>query len=439
VTRADAARRSAGDPYLPDCGDDGYAVRHYDLAITYRPASNRLTGRATIAATARREITALALDLSGLAAGKVTVDGVRPKHFSQRRDKLVVTLARPLSTGTEFEVAVAYGGHPQPVRTLWGEVGWEELTQGALVAGQPNGAASWFPCNDQPGDKAGYRLEITTDTPFTVVANGTLVERHRGASTTTWVYEQPEPMASYLATVQIGHYELRDDVVDGTVLRLARPARLVKAVGTDFARQDAMLRLFADRFGPYPFAAYTVVVTDDELEIPLEAQGVSIFGANHADGRRSHERLVAHELAHQWFGNSLTVGRWSDIWLNEGFACYAEWLWSEAAGGPDAQALAERYWKRLRRSPQDLVLADPGPELMFDDRVYKRGALALHALRHAVGDDAFFDLVRAWTAGHRHGTVTTSAFVEHAAQAGADARALLTEWLFELPVPPLPG
>ena len=110
-----------------------------------------------------------------------------------------------------------------------------------------------------------------------------------------------------------------------------------------------MMKLFVKLFGPYPLAnGYTVVVTDDDLEIPLEAQGISIFGANHCDGERSAERLIAHELAHQWFGNSVTARRWRDIWLHEGFACYAEWLWSEESGGRSADELARHYHHRLR-------------------------------------------------------------------------------------------
>jgi aminopeptidase N len=432
-------RSDALDPYLPGSGDDGHATEHYDLTLTYRPASNRLDGYAQITATARRRLDQVTLDLSGLTVSKVAVDGRRPKKYLQRKGKLVITPALPLAAGQQFVVAVNYSGNPKPVRSRWGDVGWEELTEGALVAGQPNGAPSWFPCNDHPGDKAAYRISVTTDAPFTVVANGVLVSRRAHASTRTWVYEQAEPMASYLATVQIGHYELRTLSDDDPPQRVARPARLDRAVRADFSRQHLMMRCFTNRFGPYPFASYTVVVTGDPLEIPLEAQGMSVFGANHVDGERTHERLVAHELAHQWFGNSLTPSRWQDIWLNEGFACYAEWLWSDEAGGPSAEVLAERYWKRLRNLPQDLVLADPGPELMFDDRVYKRGALALHALRRTLGDGDFFALLQGWVAAHRHGLVSTAAFREHVeATAGTPARELLDEWLFPTAVPKLP-
>jgi aminopeptidase len=199
-----------------------------------------------------------------------------------------------------------------------------------------------------------------------------------------------------------------------------------------------MLRVFTDLFGPYPFDEYTVVVTSDDLEIPLEAQGLAVFGANHVDGMLGLERLVAHELAHQWFGNSLTLGRLSDIWLHEGFACYAEWLWSERSGGKSADVLARRHHRRLAGAGQDLMLADPGPAAIFDDRVYKRGALALHALRLALGDDAFFAMIRAWASEHRFGTVSTELFEEHAARYGR-TRGLLGRWLHGMPLPELPS
>ncbi len=305
------------------------------------------------------------------------------------------------------------------------------------MASQPNGAPSWFPANDHPSEKASYRIAVSTDSPYRVVANGQLVSRTAGASTTRWVYEQREPMATYLASVQIGQYELVD-LAKSPRQRGALPPRLHGRFADDFGRQKQIMACFEKLFGPYPFEAYTVVVTDDELEIPIEAQGMSVFGANHLDGRRGHERLVAHELAHQWFGNSLTIARWQHIWLNEGFACYAEWLWSEQSGGPSADRLANRYWEYLSDLPEDLVIADPGPASMFDDRLYKRGALTLHAIRMSIGDRAFFDLLRAWTARYRHGTVDTAAFAAHVHDYGVK-RSLLEAWLNEADLPKRQG
>jgi aminopeptidase N len=198
-----------------------------------------------------------------------------------------------------------------------------------------------------------------------------------------------------------------------------------------------MAELFIELFGPYPLAnGYTVVVADDPLEIPLEAQGISIFGANHCDGTGDSERLIAHELAHQWFGNSVTARRWRDIWLHEGFACYAEWLWSENSGGPSADVLARRYHAQLAKEPQDLLLTDPGPRRMFDDRVYKRGALTLHALRRRLGDEKFFALLKDWTTRYRHATVVTDDFTGLAANYEAESlRPLWDAWLYSTEVP----
>jgi aminopeptidase N len=167
---------------------------------------------------------------------------------------------------------------------------------------------------------------------------------------------------------------------------------------------------------------------------------MSIFGANHLDGRRTHERLVVHELAHQWFGNSLTIADWRHIWLNEGFATYAEWLWSEASGGRAASAHAREWHAHVAAKPADLVLADPGVARMFDERVYKRGALVLHALRARIGDERFFTLLRDWTARYRHATVSTAQFVELAAQhAGTDLSEFFAAWLHRPALPDIAG
>lgn len=433
------------DPYMPDQGTDAYRVRLYELDLDYRLASNRLTARAVLHATAQRASSAIVLDFTGLRAVKVLFNGRKVRKFSQRAEQLVVVPAEPLAENEEFSLDIRYEGNPAPRSGLWGEVGWEELTDGVLVAGQPNGAPSWFPCNDHPRHKAGFRISVTTDDNYRAVSNGRLVARSRKSSRETWTYEQVEPMATYLATVQIGRYGLvplaptAAPGAEAVVQNVAVSPELARQAREGLARQNEMMQTFVRCFGPYPFPEYTVVVTDDELEIPLEAQSLSILGRNHLSQEWESQRLVAHELAHQWFGNSLTLASWQDIWLHEGFACYAEWLWSEASGGTGIKERAQAAWRKLSTGDQDLVIGDPGPELMFDDRVYKRGALALHALRVRCGNEAFFALLHEWTRTRAHSSVSTADFILAADHAtGLDCEQLLHPWLLEEKLPAFP-
>lgn len=428
--------------YVPDSGNDGYRTLAYDLTLGYRVATNRLDGVATIRLLATADLRRFSLDLARLRVTKVKVDGTKATRFTQSAAKLVITPEAPIEAGEEFVAVIDYSGAPAPRNSTWGTVGWEELTDGVIVASQPSGAPTWFPCNDDPGDKATYRIRVTTEQPYTVVCNGSLTGRTTRSGRTTWEYEQPEPTSTYLASVQIGRYELVPVTLGDTTGVLAGPPALRSRIGHDFGPLPEMMACFEGHFGPYPFEGYTVVVTEDDLEIPLEAQGMAIFGANHADGRSSSERLIAHELAHQWFGNSVGLSSWSDIWLNEGFACYSEWLWSEASGGPSATSLAADTRARLAKLGHDIVIGDPGAAAMFDDRVYKRGALTLAALRATVGDEAFFGILRSWTSEHRHGVVTTADFVDLCVQNSGDLSAglpaLFDRWLFARTLPELP-
>lgn len=444
MTRSKKAAKAASspviDPYLPANGNFGYRVSRYELDLEYKVAINRLNGSAIITAVTLAALRTFTLDLSdALSVTKVSVNGHRPNQFRTSGGKLHIALSNALPAGAAMTIVVRYGGTPRPVNSLWGEVGFEELTEGVLVAGQPNGAASWFPCDDHPSAKASFRIRISTESPYYALANGELVSRRARAGMTTWTYEQAEPTSTYLMTLQIGRYQRHRMAKNGVEIHAVLPDRLRDNFDQDFADQPKMMKLFVKLFGPYPLATgYTVVVTDDDLEIPLEAQGISIFGANHCDGEGTAERLIAHELAHQWFGNSVTAKRWRHIWLHEGFACYAEWLWSEHSGGPTTDEWATHYYRRLAESPEDLVLADPGPRDMFDDRVYKRGAMTLHALRRRIGDDNFFALLRDWTARYRHSTAVTDDFTGLASNyADESLRPLFSAWLYSEALPPL--
>jgi len=428
------------DPYFPTHGDTRYHVHRCELALDYRPGPNRLAGSARLTCVAGPEpLGEVVLDFAEFRIAKVLLDGRPPARWAHRAGKLRLRPSRPLRAGAAFTVEVHYSGNPRPVRSEWGGLGWEELEDGSLVASQPIGAPSWYPCNDRPSDKSAYQVSVTAPSPYTVVANGRLLTRTTRASSTTWVYEQVAPAASYLVTVQIGRYD-QLVLAGGAVPQVAYvPARLSADCAHDFGRQPEMMALFTDLFGPYPFGEYAVVVTDEELDVPVEAQGLSTFGANHVDGQRGSERLVAHELAHQWFGNSVTIADWRHIWLNEGFAKYAEWLWFEYSGGRTAQQCAAESHARLATLPQDLVLANPGRELMFDDRLYRRGGLVMHALRVTLGDPAFFALLKEWASEHRGGVVTTADFTTRA-QSHTDQplHGFFNAWLYGAALPELP-
>lgn len=426
------------DPYLPGHGDASYSVRHYDLDLSYKVETNRLDGTATLACQVHEDLDSLHLDLHGLQVAATKVDGKQVKHTHRGGD---LVLKKQFPAGREVRVEVRYGGKPRPVRArVHGATGWEELTDGVIVAAQPHGAPSWFPCNDRPDDKATYEISLAANPAYHVAVSGELQGKRRKGNATTWTYRQDVPMPTYLATVQIGRYTEVKHRGSAVPVRSLVPSGVgAKDLAHGFAQQPQMLELFARMFGPYAFPSYTAVITDDELEIPLESQALSTFGRNHLAGDWEAERLIAHELSHQWFGNTATLKRWQDIWLHEGFACYCEWLWAEETGRSTVEEEARRHHASLAELPEDLLVADPGPELMFDDRLYKRGALTVHALRRRVGDEVFFPMIQAWLAQHTGGSVTTEMFEAHVArESGEDLTDLFEAWIHTEELPDLP-
>ena len=427
------------DDYTPDTGDSRYATRHIDLDIAYKVSNNRFSARAEVTGVIAEETDRICLDLWNLRVSKVKVEGDKRARFTHRENRLEIVFSAPLSEGDEFTATIDYAGSPRPRRSPWGTLGWEELDDGATVASQPNGASTWFPCNDHPRDKATYAIRIQTETLYDVVAGVQAQNLPRGG-TRAWEFRIEQPTAAYLVPMQIGRYTREDVDLGGVPGELHYPPMLASRVHADFAKLPDMMAAYQRAFGPYPFANYVVVVTADELEIPLETQGGAVFGPNLIDGEGTFERLVAHELAHQWFGNSVGLTAWRDIWLNEGPACYAEWLWSEFSGADSAHALALAHYEILAAKDQDLVLADPGAERMFDDRVYKRGALTIHALRLEVGDDLFFEILRAWTTRFGGGTATTRGFIELSEEiAGRNLGDFFEAWLSHEALPALPA
>jgi hypothetical protein len=631
-----------GDDYFPLDGNGGYDAIHYDLDVTYDPPSDRLTGVATMIARTTQELNRFDLDLVGLTVSSVTVNGT-PATWTRDGQELVITPARKLPRNAPLVTTIKYAGVPQLYdEPALGTAGFFTTDDGAFIAGQPHAAASWYPVNDHPADKASYDFRVTAPKGLDVTANGVLVDKRNKGNQTTWTWLAKEPMASYLTTLAIGDYKVTSyqakgvkyvDAIDtGLFAADVKPAtgsgyalsgtanlawkRLTRTVsatagsnltfkvdrnteegydfvlveartagqddwttlpdanghtstdtggacdyllqvhpfaahyitagadtcsptgttgtwnaatgesdgyetwsvdlsayagkqvelsitaaaddviqapdgvfvddivgpggqgstgfeadgdvrdgwtvpgppadspgnlndwqtgGTDLVvtqgdvaqaslkRQPEIIDFLSSNFGRYPFSAAGGIVTDrDDLGFALETQTRPIYANAFFSDQISGDSVVVHELTHQWFGDSLAVKRWENIWLNEGFATYAEWLWSEHEGLGTAQELFDYY----SSFPEDsslwgVTIADPGAADLFDISVYYRGALTLHALRTKVGDAAFFSILKRWAKQNAGRNVTIPQFTALAESvSGQDLDAFFDEWLY---------
>jgi aminopeptidase N len=435
----------AGDAYFPGLGNGGYDVGHYDLVLAVDEKANHLDGIATITAVATQSLSSFDLDLTGLDVASVTVDGTAATIVRHNRE-LIVTPAQPLANGASFTTVVNYSGAPEPrsTKAIPIAVGWIATGDGSFVLSEPDGASTWFPGNDHPRDKASFTFHITAADPATAVANGILVSKvPDDAGQTTWTWDEKAPMATYLAQVAVGDYVLTTETApNGVIIRNAFPTALNDMATFDFARTPEMIDVFAAKFGPYPFDTYGALVVTEHTGFALETQTLSLFDVEFVDGRRTQEEIVAHELAHQWFGDDVSLSTWQDIWLNEGFATFAQWVWREhVTGEPIAHSAGAMYAHDSAR-PESLEPPPgaPGVDQMFGATVYDRGALALEALRRTIGDEAFYATLQTYVSRFAGGNATTADFESVATEvSGRDVHDLLDSWLYRDPIPALPS
>ena len=423
-----------GDGYFPWYGNGGYDVAHYGLRLNYQPATDRLQGVATIRATATHYLTQFNLDFVGLTVRSVTVDGV-PAQWSRTDHELVITPAVRLSTNQSFEVVVTYDGVPVEfvVPDVPGlRMGWMATDDGVIVNGVPEVAASWFPVNDHPSDKAAYTFEVTVPSDVGVVANGSLLSQSVASGSATFVWDAPDPMAPYLATINVGEWDIRTWTTDSgiPVYDAVDPDLGTRADGP-LSRQGDILDVLARFFGPYPFSTVGAIVDDEpDLIFALETQTRPIYPRYVAD---FGDNLVVHELAHQWFGNHVGLAQWRDEWLSEGFATYANWLWSEAEGSRTAQQFFDSIYASTPANDPfwQVIVADPGPGQLFHDAVYDRGAMALQALRREVGSRTFFYILRSWVSEQGGGNGSTQEFIALAERLSRrELNPLFDAWIF---------
>ena len=401
------------DRMLPQAGNGGYDVQHYDLDVKWDPQTHVLHGKAIIHATSLVELRSFNLDFLGFEIDSIRLNYF-PVDYHREGQELTVTPSRTLQSGKPFRVEVRYHGVPQrkegDALGIWG---FMETDDGVLALAEPDGAPTWFPCNDHPSDKATFTIGVTLPNALKAVSNGVPGPVRRVSSTQKrYEWRERRPMATYLAMLAIGEFEVTTTTSDtGIPIINAVDPRLAQDAAPSLARLGEILDWEQSILGEYPFeSAGAVVDIAPDIHYALETQSRPVY-ANQID-----DFVLVHELAHQWFGNSVSVAQWQEIWLNEGFASYIEWLWyAEDLGGTTQDAFDYFYYGIPEESPFWSVA--PGPDTLpdvdnlFHPAVYYRGAMTLHQLQLAVGQDAFEQILRTWVEENRNGNVTTQEFI----------------------------
>jgi len=423
-----------GDPYFPTFGNSGYDVQSYDLSIRYVPSAKQLTGKTTVTAKATELLSRFHLDFHGLQLSRVTIDG-KAAEFSRDKDELIIVPPVAIPSGATFTTVLDYDGTPAPITSPGlGTTGFLSTRDGAVAIGEPQSATTWFPVNDHPRDKALYTIALTVPQNLAALSNGVLESKTPDTGAfTTWRWRVTSPMAPYLATLAIGDYRVTEGTHDGKPVVTAIANSIPRgAIDTDLARTAEICDFLATKFGGYPFDAYGgIVIDDDRIRFALETQTRPVY-ADTFWTRGSNTTVVAHELAHQWFGDSVSVDTWQHIWLNEGFATYAQWLWNEHAGISTVQREFDARYADAQSPLWEVAPGAPGRDQIFSASVYQRGGMALHALRTEVGDDKFFEILKSWATEQRDGLGTTDEFMALSERvSGQQLDALFDAWLFK--------
>ncbi|MEZ4619892.1 MAG: M1 family metallopeptidase [Caldilineaceae bacterium] len=422
-----------GDELFPNAGNGGYDVQHYDLDLMTDVASNIITGTATITALATATLDTFNLDFHELEIDALSVNGAETP-YQRQEDELVIDPVDPLQADAIFVVTVHYHGKPKPINNS----GWLNYLDRVAVSNGSLGAATWYPVNNHSSDRATYSYHITVPPSYMALANGELLgEASDENGWTTYRWATDAPMASSSATILIGHYALYSSTVDpsGVLINIYTESRVAERSVARLAPTAEMLALLNEVVGPYPFPSYNVLLHTKGMPYATMYQELAVLSVGALD--YYGEEAVMNGLAYQYFGQSTGIAQWQDVWLTQGVGGYLGWFWIEKSKGPAAlQTLIQGI---LATYNLDFPLATPSAQNLYNDSVYFRAPLTIHALRLHLGDERFFQLLHTFYARYRGGNASTADFIAVAEEvSGEDLTEFFRAWLYDDKLPPLP-
>lgn len=420
--------------FLPGTNQDDFDVTHYKLELTFTPATEIVSGTVTITGTSLvAGLSHLDLDFYDNMTINALTTGSTSLTYTRASNVLTVNLDRLYEASESWQIAITYAGHPTNVDDSFN---WTLRSGSKVIASlsEPTGGRTWWPSKDRPDDKVTAEMIYTVPQAYIATSNGLLtsVTQDTGAGTKTYTWVENYPITSYLISVAAYPYSTFSHTyvpIGGGTMPVdyyVYPADLAKAQAS-FTPTVSMIGFFAQKFGEYPFVNEKYGMTEFEYAGAMEHQANTSYGRALINGNHSNDREIAHELAHQWWGDAVSPRTWADIWLNEGFASYCEALWTENISGAAAYRSIMQGYYHTTWGPSVY-----NPDNLFGQTVYHKGAWVQHMLRHVVGDAPFFQAQRDWYANHKYGVSDTAGYraqVEASSGYG-DLGWFFSEWVY---------
>lgn len=427
--------------FLSDAPEHNFDILHYQFDWKIDFDSRCIEGKAIVTARSLiNNLDKITLHLDDTMNVTKITQTLIPLNFIHDNDVLDINLIQLYHSDEEFKVEITYYGFPQSGLNF----SYHENQPIIWSLDEPVGARNWFPCYDLPSDKATAEMRITVPEDMVVASNGSLIDViDNPDNTATYIWQENYPIATYLISIAATNYEIFSDYYSSgsefmEVTYFVYPEDLSQAQ-EDFSMTVSMIEFYSQIFGEYPFLAEKYGMAEIPGNTAMEHQTCTSYPSIIITGTHKYDWIVAHELAHQWWGNSVTLAEWADIWLNEGFATYSDALWQENLYGFEGLKSRMSDFKNIyftRHTGPEHPVYNPPLGHLFCAIEYEKAACVLHMLRFVVGDDNFWKILKKYAQDYAYASASTEDFQDVCEQVyGAELEWFFDQWIYKAGYP----